>query len=70
MSRILRLRVRRGTVLFPLLLGTALFLILIWGLGWMTSYTFGGSIHVLLIAGLALAAVWIFLPIGKNAGEK
>jgi hypothetical protein len=45
----------------------AVVLLLLWGLGLVSSYTMGGFIHVLLV--LAIAAVLVRLMTGRKVTE-
>jgi uncharacterized protein (DUF58 family) len=44
---------------YNMLLGIAIFLIILWLLGVITSYTMGGIIHVLLVIAVVLVLVRI-----------
>ena len=45
--------------LFDLLLAGALFFLLLWMLGLITSFTLGGVIHVLLILSIVFLIIWL-----------
>ncbi|MCE5301087.1 MAG: lmo0937 family membrane protein [Spirochaetia bacterium] len=38
----------------------SLVLVVLWGLGLVTSYTLGGGIHILLVLAAILFVVWVF----------
>ena len=47
-----------------LLLVAGLFILLLWVLGLITSYTLGGGIHILLVVAIILLIVWVIS--GRN----
>jgi hypothetical protein len=49
-----------------LLLVIGLILLVLWVLGFITSFTLGGGIHILLVIGIILVIIWLVMSMGRR----